>query len=156
MNYQLIETPIGTLQICSDGAAVTELNFAGHYPAKASPTDEKDAILSLAAKQLSEYFAGKRTAFDLPLAPQGTVFQQAVWKTLAAIPYGELRSYSDIARQIGKPKAVRAVGAANGKNPLPIIVPCHRVIGRDGSLTGFSGGIEMKSRLLQMEGSLPA
>ncbi|MEH6589933.1 MAG: methylated-DNA--[protein]-cysteine S-methyltransferase [Halioglobus sp.] len=156
MKYTLIETPIGTLRICSDGAAVTELNFDGDYSVEVDATDEKDAILSLAAKQLSEYFTGKRTVFDLPLAPQGTVFQQAVWKTLAAIPYGELRSYSDIAQQIGKPNAVRAVGAANGKNPLPIIVPCHRVIGRDGSLTGFAGGIEMKSQLLQMEGSLPA
>jgi methylated-DNA-[protein]-cysteine S-methyltransferase len=156
MNYQLIETPIGTLRICSNGSAVTELNLAGQYEAEATLTNDEDAILKQAASQLSEYFAGKRQVFDLPLAPQGTDFQQSVWNILATIPYGELRSYSDVALQVGKPNAVRAVGAANGKNPLPIIVPCHRVIGRDGSLTGFSGGIETKSRLLQMEGSLPA
>ncbi|HEY6130619.1 MAG TPA: methylated-DNA--[protein]-cysteine S-methyltransferase, partial [Halioglobus sp.] len=103
---------------------------------------------------LTDYFAGQRRHFELPLAVQGTLFQQSVWDALAEIPYGEMRSYRDIARRIGKPAAVRAVGAANGRNPLPIVVPCHRVIGSNGTLTGFSGGLEVKTYLLQLEGAL--
>jgi methylated-DNA-[protein]-cysteine S-methyltransferase len=111
-------------------------------------------VLTRAASQLREYFAGRRQRFDLPLAAQGTPFQQAVWQALAAIPWGALRSYADIARAIDKPSAVRAVGAANGRNPLPIVVPCHRVIGSNGALTGFAGGLETKRQLLELEGSL--
>jgi methylated-DNA-[protein]-cysteine S-methyltransferase len=103
---------------------------------------------------LKEYFDGTRRHFDLPLGPRGTEFQLRVWEALTQIPYGQTRSYRDIALAIGKPTAVRAVGAANGRNPLPIVVPCHRVIGSDGSLTGFAGGLEAKTRLLQLEGSL--
>ena len=103
--------------------------------------------------QLTEYFAGKRQSFDLQLAPQGTDFQLAVLAALQTIPHGETRSYLDIARQIGRPSAVRAVGAANGRNPLPIVIPSHRVIGADGSLTGFGGGLEAKLYLLELEGS---
>jgi methylated-DNA-[protein]-cysteine S-methyltransferase len=103
---------------------------------------------------LLEYFAGRRRRFELPLAPAGTAFQRQVWDALATIPWGELRSYADIARAIERPTAVRAVGAANGRNPLPIVVPCHRVIGSDGSLTGFAGGLEIKRQLLELEGSL--
>ena len=112
-----------------------------------------DAVLAACAAQLTDYFAGKRRHFELPLAARGTPFQQSVWDALADIPYGELRSYRDIARTIGNPAAVRAVGAANGRNPLPIVVPCHRVIGSNGTLTGFAGGLEVKRFLLELEGA---
>ena len=105
--------------------------------------------------QLDDYFAGKRRTFDLPLAPRGTEFQCGVWHTLAMIPYGETISYAQLATRVGKPSAMRAVGAANGRNPLPIVLPCHRVIGSDGSLTGFGGGLPTKQFLLSLEGALP-
>jgi methylated-DNA-[protein]-cysteine S-methyltransferase len=105
-------------------------------------------------RQLAEYFAGDRTDFDIKLAPRGTPFQLDVWRTLQRIPYGETRSYADIARSIGRPTATRAVGAANGANPIPIIIPCHRVIGSNGSLTGFGGGMGVKRRLLDLESGL--
>jgi methylated-DNA-[protein]-cysteine S-methyltransferase len=104
------------------------------------------------AKQLAEYFSGKRTVFALDLAPRGTPFQLAVWNALLEIPYGDTISYAELARRIGKPSAVRAVGAANGANPIPIIIPCHRVIGSNGTLTGYGGGIERKQWLLALEG----
>jgi O-6-methylguanine DNA methyltransferase len=103
-------------------------------------------------RQLEEYFAGERREFDLTLAPEGTPFERSVWEELRRIPFGETRSYGEIARAIGRPNAFRAVGRANGANPIPIVVPCHRVIGSDGSLTGFGGGLEAKSRLLEIEG----
>ena len=105
-------------------------------------------------KQLEEYFAGERRRFDLPLDLRGTDFQQRCWQALLKIPYGETRSYADIARAIGQPSAVRAVGLANGQNPVAIVVPCHRVIGSDGSLTGYGGGLEIKRKLLELEGAL--
>jgi methylated-DNA-[protein]-cysteine S-methyltransferase len=104
------------------------------------------------SRQLEEYFAGERREFDLTLAPEGTPFERSVWDELRRIPFGETRSYGEIARAIGRPSASRAVGRANGANPIPIVVPCHRVIGADGSLTGFGGGLEAKSRLLEIEG----
>jgi methylated-DNA-[protein]-cysteine S-methyltransferase len=103
-------------------------------------------------RQLAEYFAGERREFDLELAPEGTPFERSVWEQLRKIPFGETRSYGEIARAIGHPGSARAVGRANGANPIPIVVPCHRVIGADGSLTGFGGGLENKSRLLELEG----
>ncbi len=103
-------------------------------------------------RQLAEYFAGERRDFDVPLAPEGTPFERSVWDELRKIPFGETRSYGEIAQAIGRPGAARAVGRANGANPIPIVVPCHRVIGSDGSLTGFGGGLEAKSRLLEIEG----
>jgi len=103
-------------------------------------------------RQLAEYFAGERREFDLRLAPEGTPFERAVWAELARIPFGETRSYGEIARTLGRPDAARAVGRANGANPIPIVVPCHRVIGADGSLTGFGGGLDVKARLLELEG----
>jgi methylated-DNA-[protein]-cysteine S-methyltransferase len=112
-------------------------------------------LLRETARQLAEYFAGARRVFDLPLAPRGTAFQCDVWTTLATIPFGETISYAQLASRVGKPTAVRAVGAANGRNPLPIVLPCHRVIGADGSLTGFGGGLPTKQFLLQLEGALP-
>ncbi|HSK81639.1 MAG TPA: methylated-DNA--[protein]-cysteine S-methyltransferase [Thermoanaerobaculia bacterium] len=104
-------------------------------------------------RQLEEYFAGERQTFDLALSPKGTAFERSVWSELSRIPYGATRSYAEIARAIGRPGAARAVGRANGANPIPIVVPCHRVIGADGSLTGFGGGLEVKSRLLEIEGA---
>jgi methylated-DNA-[protein]-cysteine S-methyltransferase len=117
-------------------------------------TEGPNATLDRARVQLEEYFSGNRKQFDLPLAPQGTPFQQEVWHTLATIPYGETISYAQLAQRIGKPTAMRAVGAANGRNPLPIVLPCHRVIGADGSLTGFGGGLPTKQFLLELEGAL--
>jgi methylated-DNA-[protein]-cysteine S-methyltransferase len=110
-----------------------------------------DAAFVEAKRQLDEYFAGERTTFDLPLNPAGTPFQQVVWEALRAIPYGEVFSYGEIAEQIGKPGAARAVGLANGRNPISVIVPCHRVIGASGSLTGYGGGLERKQLLLDLE-----
>jgi methylated-DNA-[protein]-cysteine S-methyltransferase len=111
-------------------------------------------VLAAARAQLDAYFAGEITSFDLPLSPRGTPFQQRVWAALRDIPFGETTSYGELARRIGDPKAVRAVGAANGRNPLPLVVPCHRVIGADGSLVGFGGGMDRKRWLLQHEGAV--
>ena len=116
---------------------------------------EASRVLEAARTQLEEYFAGVRTGFDLPLLPDGSAFQQQVWARLRQIPYGATISYSELARRVGDPSAVRAVGGANARNPIPIVVPCHRVIGADGSLTGFGGGIERKRWLLAHEGALP-
>ncbi len=154
MNTLTIDSPIGPLQLRSDGSHLTAISFPGQHDGTADSA-EPDKVLCAAGKQLGEYFAGRRKRFDLPLAASGTHFQQRVWQALADIPWGELRSYRDIAHAIGKPGAVRAVGAANGRNPLPIVVPCHRVIGADGSLTGFAGGLECKLQLLTLEGSYP-
>tara|TARA_R110001592_G_scaffold295594_2_gene565675 strand:+ start:23505 stop:23996 length:492 start_codon:yes stop_codon:yes gene_type:complete len=154
MNYQLLDTPIGRLRLLSTGSHLAAIEFAHQHSDAGDDSCITDPVLKSSARQLQEYFAGQRTSFDLPLAPRGTDFQRLVWSALSAIPWGAVRSYADIARAIGRPKAVRAVGAANGRNPLPIVVPCHRVIGSDGSLTGFAGGLDMKRKLLQLEGSL--
>lgn len=112
-------------------------------------------LLDLAVRQLDDYFAARRRVFELPLAPRGTDFQRTVWMTLAGIGYGETISYAQLAQRVGRPTAMRAVGAANGRNPLPIVLPCHRVIGADGALTGFGGGLPTKQFLLELEGALP-
>ena len=152
-HYQFLHSPIGRLRLVSDGKQLLRIEFEG---AQQQDGEEcADPVLSACAQQLSEYFAGQREHFELPLAARGTDFQQRVWLALADIPHGETRSYRDIAQAIGKPTAMRAVGAANGRNPLPIVVPCHRVIGADGSLTGFAGGLQAKTCLLQLEGILP-
>ncbi len=152
MNVQYLDTPIGRLCLLSNGAQLVKIEFEGSYSTN-DALELSDAVLAACAAQLTAYFAGKRRRFELPLAAQGTPFQQSVWDALADIPYGELRSYRDIARSIGNPAAVRAVGAANGRNPLPIVVPCHRVIGSNGTLTGFAGGLEVKKYLLELEGA---
>lgn len=151
MNFQYLDTPIGTLRLLSNGAALVGIEFEGQHGADGGNAN-RDAVLAACAAQLTDYFCAQRRHFDLPLAARGTPFQRSVWNALADIPYGELRSYRDIANTIGNPAAVRAVGAANGRNPLPIVVPCHRVIGSNGSLTGFAGGLEIKRFLLQLEG----
>ena len=152
MNYQHLDTPIGTLRLASNGIQLLKIEFEGQY--NNDVVETSDAVLVNCAHQLTDYFAGKRQRFELALWTKGTPFQQAVWDALADIPYGELRSYKDIAHSINNPAAVRAVGAASGRNPLPIVVPCHRVIGSNGSLTGFAGGLETKRVLLQLEARL--
>jgi methylated-DNA-[protein]-cysteine S-methyltransferase len=154
MKYQYLDSPIGTLRLVSDGEQLARIEFEGRYCVDIGDIEDSDAVLAACADQLQDYFKARRRSFDLPLAARGTTFQHSVWEALQVIPYGEVRSYGDIARTIGKPTAVRAVGAANGRNPLPIVVPCHRVIGSNGSLTGFAGGLEAKTLLLRLEGSL--
>src|SRR5688572_64315 len=147
-----VSSPIGTLTLTSNGSALTRLSIA--EPNDGNDMDvspDADAILAAAREQLDAYFDMRLTRFDLPLESRGTEFQRRVWDSLRTIPFGETISYAELARRIDKPKAVRAVGAANGRNPLMILVPCHRVIGADGSLTGFGGGIERKRWLLDHE-----
>jgi len=148
MDYTFIETPVANLLVARDEHGIHAIHFRGE------PKDEwtrNDRAFGDVREQLAAYFAKQLREFDLPLAPRGTPFQLDVWRALRAIPYGETRSYAQIAQIIGKPEAIRAVGAANGANPLPIVVPCHRVIGSNGSLTGFGGGLEMKRYLLDLE-----
>jgi len=151
--YDHIDTPIGPLLLVSDGVGLVEVGLPHGGAAPPPPPDgeRSKSRLHAAARQFDEYFAGKRLSFELPLHPSGTPFQLEVWGALLAIPYGETVSYADIARRIRRPRAVRAVGAANGANPLSIIVPCHRVIGANGSLTGYGGGLPLKRALLAHE-----
>ena len=155
-----VDSPIGRLMLTSDGTALTGLymNLYRNKPSKL-PGLGDDWIqnatidpLPAAARQLKEYFAGKRREFDLPLRMEGTEFQQRVWRELTKIPFGETRSYGQLAKRLNNPNGSRAVGLANGRNPIAIIVPCHRVIGADGSLTGFGGGLDRKEWLLTHEG----
>ena len=146
---QYLETPLGKMEIAANEQALTHVIFCGPH---AEQANNSNAITQLASLQLTEYFAGTRREFDLPLAPVGTDFQQRVWQLLTAIPFGQSRSYGQLAELLQNPKAVRAVGGANGRNPLTIIVPCHRVIGASGKLTGYAGGVERKQWLLQHEG----
>lgn len=143
-----MDTPIGPLVLAGDHEALRIIRFHGEQ-------DESwivdRAPFRTAIEQLKAYFAGKLTDFDLSLAPAGTPFQRNVWRALQTIPYGETTTYGAIAKQIGNPTAIRAVGAANGANPIPIIIPCHRVIGSNGKLTGFGGGLPTKERLLKLE-----
>lgn len=154
--YKTMRSPVGELTLVADERALKAVLWENDDPKRVrlSPRHEnsRHPVLMEAEKQLKEYFAGKRAAFDLPLDFTGTEFQRSVWQALLTIPFGETRSYAQIAEQIGNPTAVRAVGAANGKNPISIIAPCHRVIGSNGKLTGFAGGMEAKAFLLKMEG----
>jgi methylated-DNA-[protein]-cysteine S-methyltransferase len=154
MQYRYIESPIGKLLIAGDqnGLAIIGFSEGKGVVVPELSWQMNDGCFEDAERQLNEYFAGTRTAFDLKLTPTGTPFQLAVLDALQEIPQGETRTYLQIAQQIKRPKAVRAVGAANARNPLPIVIPCHRVIGADGSLTGFSGGLEAKLFLLKLEG----
>jgi methylated-DNA-[protein]-cysteine S-methyltransferase len=148
VRHHTIETPIGELLLVGDGHALTELRFE---PNGTPPGRRDPSCFAEAEEQLQAYFAGERTSFDLPLAPSGTGFQLRVWEALTEIPYGETRSYGEIAARVGRPDAVRAVGATNGRNPIAVIVPCHRVIGSDGSLVGYGGGLDRKRTLLELE-----
>ena len=145
-----MDSPVGQLRLYARGDELTGVHFSDDEAAP-SATRGTSATLAAAAAQLAEYFAGVRRAFELPLAPEGTEFQRSVWNALLAIPYGHTRSYGDVASAIGRPAASRAVGAANGRNPIAIIVPCHRVIGSDGTLTGYGGGMPRKRWLLDLE-----
>ena len=153
LHVAFLDTPIGTLQLYSNGVALTAIDWPDENVVPAQATKLEDAVLREAKQQLTQYFNKERKQFDIPLDAGGTDFQKAVWESLRRIPYGEQCSYADIARDIGRPKAVRAVGAANGRNPIPIIVPCHRVIGSNGTLTGFAGGLALKRELLALEGA---
>lgn len=141
-----LPSPIGTLEIVADEDALLAVNFC-----ETAEAAQESALTCAAKNQFEAYFSGELFEFDLPLRPQGTAFQQQVWQRLTAIPYAQTRSYKEIAEQVGRVKAVRAVGAANGSNPLAIIVPCHRVIGSDGRLTGYAGGLSRKAWLLEHE-----
>jgi methylated-DNA-[protein]-cysteine S-methyltransferase len=152
--YEISYTsPLGVLRLLASEDGLVGVYWPGHKPAPKLACAERHStpVLAQTAKQLDAYFAGVREIFDLPLAPRGTPFQHAVWRALAQIPFGETRSYSDIAKAVGRASAVRAVAAANARNPLSIIVPCHRVIGKDGTLSGYAGGIETKRWLLAHE-----
>jgi methylated-DNA-[protein]-cysteine S-methyltransferase len=151
--YASVESPIGELLLLGDGRALRGLYMQdGRKPVKiaAGWTRSRESFADVRA-QLAEYFAGTRTGFDVPLAMHGNQFERRVWDALTAIPYGETVSYGEIARRVGEPSAARAVGLANGRNPIAVIVPCHRVIGADGSLTGYGGGLERKRLLLELE-----
>lgn len=149
LTYFVYPTPMGRITLASDGAAITNLVFGA---AQLDGVETPTALTNEAANQIQEYLAGKRTVFDLPLAPAGTAFQQQVWRALQDIPYGTTRSYAQVAAAIGKPKAMRAVGGANNKNPLPILIPCHRVVGQNGDLVGYAAGVGIKKFLLDLEG----
>jgi methylated-DNA-[protein]-cysteine S-methyltransferase len=153
--YTHLESPIGRLLLCCDGESLTGLYMdvpgSGRHRLESAVEDGRVGPLAQAARQLGEYFAGERREFDLPLRLDGTEFQRRVWQALTEIPYGETWSYGRLALRVGNPKACRAVGLANGRNPISILIPCHRVIGADGSLTGYGGGVERKRWLLGHE-----
>jgi methylated-DNA-[protein]-cysteine S-methyltransferase len=150
-----MDTPIGNVLLAGSSHALTRVHFqSGPRPLRPLAAWRRDAApFATALQQLREYFNGERRSFELPLSPHGTAFQLGVWRALCTIPYGQTTSYGELARQLGLRNGARAVGLANGANPLPIIVPCHRVIGADGSLTGFGGGLETKRALLALEGA---
>ncbi|GAA1484398.1 methylated-DNA--[protein]-cysteine S-methyltransferase [Brachybacterium fresconis] len=159
--HRRLPTPLGTYVIAAEGDAVTGLwrEEQSHFPAPdrlGEPTPAADPLLDAAAEQLLAYLAGEREDFDLPLAPRGTAFQHAVWARLRTIPRGTTTTYGRIAQDLERPRAAQAVGAAVGSNPISIVVPCHRVLGTSGSLTGYAGGIETKQALLALEGALTA
>ena len=146
MNYLTLESPVGALTLAEEENAIVSLFFAGKKYEQ-TPTE----LLRRGEQQLNEYFAGERQSFELPLDPRGTDFQKRVWRTLLEIPYGETRTYGQLAARLGNPGAARAVGGANNKNPLPILIPCHRVIGAGNDLVGYAGGLSVKACLLHLE-----
>lgn len=149
----VLPSPVGGLLLSQEGDALTRIDWIDQAPLPPSTP-----LLRCAVQQLNAYFAGQLTQFDLPLSPEGTAFQRAVWAQLCQIPYGQTCTYGEIAARMGRPRAARAVGMANHRNPLPILIPCHRVIGASGELTGYAGGLEKKQTLLALEGcrlSLP-
>jgi len=160
--FATMKSRIGTIRVAATQRGVCKIalgketaqDFFGwleRHVGQAPRKPDRSGLVALALDQIAEYLGGHRREFDLPLDVRGTDFQRRMWAAVAAVPYGEMRTYADIARVIGKPQAVRAVGAANGANPLPLVVPCHRVIGSDGSLTGYGGGLDVKRKLLDLE-----
>ena len=156
-DYCFYQSPFGLIRICETGGFLTRANFLEQSSESKHSHSESiqnsNSLLKDACRQLGEYFEGKRQKFDLPLKPHGTEFQRSAWKSLLSIPYGETRSYLQQAEYIQNPKAIRAIGQANSRNPITIIIPCHRVIGKNGSLTGYAGGLERKKQLLALEHS---
>ena len=156
--WREVESPVGKLKLVASSTALVAVLWEQERPNRVKldemKFDPRHPVLIEAERQLAEYFSGARTEFALPLEPRGSEFQKKVWQALREIPFGKTRSYRDLAKAIGSAKAVRAVGAANGKNPLSIVVPCHRVIGANGALTGFAGGLEAKAKLLALEASV--
>jgi methylated-DNA-[protein]-cysteine S-methyltransferase len=148
MQYAVMDSPIGPLTVASTEKGIASIHFGNSVPEGVSPDPSSNQEI---VGQLTEYFEGKRTRFELPLDVEGTPFQKAVWNELQRIPYGETRSYGDIARAVGKPGAARAVGMANHENPIAVVIPCHRVVGQNGSLTGYAGGLHLKAQLLSIE-----
>jgi methylated-DNA-[protein]-cysteine S-methyltransferase len=159
-HYKIMDSEVGKLKLVATDKGLAAILWENDHPRRVrlGPVSEnkKHPVLQETEKQLNEYFAGKRNRFSVKLDPRGTDFQNKVWQALRTIPFGETRSYGQIARQIGNARAVRAVGAANGRNPISIVVPCHRVIGASGELTGFAGGLDIKARLLSLEGNRDA
>jgi methylated-DNA-[protein]-cysteine S-methyltransferase len=153
--FSVMPSPVGRLMLTGDEHVLTGVYFENdtQLPAPLPAWIQDDRPLTAAREQLNEYFAGKRKHFELPLALEGTAFQRRVWEALTGIPFGTTISYAELARRVAMPKAMRAVGAANGRNPISIVVPCHRVIGADGSLTGYGGGLPRKRWLLELEGT---
>jgi methylated-DNA-[protein]-cysteine S-methyltransferase len=153
--YKMMESPIGELKLVASDKGLVAILWENDNPRRVrlseAVRDERHPVLVETERQLSEYFAGRRKAFSLALDVRGTDFQKGVWEALLAIPFGETRSYGQLAKQLGNPRATRAVGAANGRNPVSIVVPCHRVIGSSGKLTGFAGGLDAKAHLLELE-----
>ncbi len=158
LHYDDMPSPVGPLRLVVDAHGLRQIAFVQERHPKTLPAHatRSPAAVAPARIQLEQYFAGDRQQFELPLHPLGTPFQLTVWQALAQIPYGETTSYGELAQRIGQARAVRAVGAANGRNPLPIVLPCHRVIGSNGQLTGFGGGLPTKRFLLSLERALPA
>ena len=156
LEYTYMETPVGQLMLAGEGEVLHHLSFpSGKMCFKPKPDwDYHAAAFKQTRHQIDDYFAGQLKRFDLALAPSGTEFQMQVLGALQKIPFGQMRSYKDIAEAIGRPNSMRAVGAANGRNPIPLIIPCHRVVGADGSLTGFGGGLDTKAFLLRLEGAI--
>jgi len=157
IGYTWMPSPLGDVLLAASGDALCGVYFHDqkYFPAidAAWDAEARVPVLDLARRQLDEYFAGERACFDVPLAPRGTPFQRAVWNAIAEVPCGETRTYADLARRAGHQGSARAAGAATGRNPLSIIVPCHRIVGSDGSLTGYAGGLDRKQRLLALEHS---
>lgn len=155
MNYSIMKSPIDDLMLVADASTLTGVYFAGcdHIPAASNrwTLNAQHPVLLLAAEQLQEYFAGKREDFSLPLRLDGTDFQEKVWREIALIPYGETITYGDLAKRAGAPEAIRAAGTSTGRNPVSIIVPCHRVMGKNGAMRGYAGGLERKRYLLELE-----
>ncbi|MPZ78711.1 MAG: methylated-DNA--[protein]-cysteine S-methyltransferase [Deltaproteobacteria bacterium] len=155
LSYKEMKSPVGKLKLVASANALLAVLWEQERPNRVKlatlKLDPQQPILIETERQLREYFAGTRNEFDLPLEPAGSEFQKKVWRALREIPFGQTRSYLDLAKSVGSAKAVRAVGAANGKNPLSIVVPCHRVVGANGALTGFAGGLEVKAKLLALE-----
>ena len=156
LEYTYMETPVGQLMLAGEGEVLHHLSFpSGKMCFKPKPDwDYHAAAFKQTRHQIDDYFAGQLKRFDLAIAPSGTEFQMQVLGVLQKIPFGQMRSYKDIAEAIGRPNSMRAVGAANGRNPIPLIIPCHRVVGADGSLTGFGGGLDTKAFLLRLEGAI--